>query len=54
MSLITAASHLVMAGVDLRTVGAILGHKSPLMTQRYAHLSPGHLQEAISRISFDS
>ena len=50
----TAASHLLMNGVDLRTVGAILGHKSPMMTQRYAHLSPGHLQDAIAKISFAS
>jgi integrase len=46
----TAASQLVMAGVDLRTVGKILGHKSYAMTLRYAHLSPGHLKEATERL----
>tara|TARA_Y100000588_G_scaffold352271_1_gene404782 strand:- start:157 stop:408 length:252 start_codon:yes stop_codon:yes gene_type:complete len=42
-----AASHKVMAGADLRTVGAILGHKDPKIPQRYAHLAPDHLKDAI-------
>lgn len=46
----TAASHLVMSGVDLRTVGKILGHKSYAMTLRYAHLSPGFLKDATERL----
>ena len=36
----TAASHLVMAGVDLITVGDLLGHKNIQTTRRYSHLSP--------------
>ena len=43
----TFASYLVMAGVDLRTVQELLGHKSFEMTLRYAHLSPGHKKTAL-------
>ncbi len=43
----TFASRLVMAGVDLRTVQELMGHKSIEMTLRYSHLSPGHLHSAV-------
>ena len=46
-----AASYLVMAGVDMRTVAEILGHKTIQMTQRYAHLSPEHLKDAVSKMN---
>lgn len=46
----TAASLMVMAGVDLRTVGEILGHKSFAMTMRYAHLAPNHLKASVERL----
>ncbi len=46
----TFASRLVMRGVPLRTVQELLGHQSPLMTQRYAHLSPEHQLEAVRRL----
>lgn len=46
----TFASRLVMKGVPLRTVQELLGHKSPMMTLRYSHLSPGHLLEAVGRL----
>lgn len=47
----TCASWLVQAGVPLHTVGEFLGHSSPAMTRRYAHLAPQHLAEAIGRIA---
>ena len=43
----TFASHLVMNGVDLKTVQELMGHKSFSMTLRYAHLSPDHKRKAI-------
>jgi integrase len=46
----TAASWLVMKGVDLYVVGQILGHKTPRMTQRYAHLSPDYMAGAVGRL----
>jgi integrase len=47
----TAASRLVMAGVELYTVKEILGHKTLVMTQRYAHLSPAHQRQAVERLA---
>jgi len=41
------AEVLVMAGVDLYSVKELLGHHDFKMTQRYAHLSPGHLKAAV-------
>lgn len=46
----TFASHLVMAGVDLRTVQELLGHRDPKMTMRYAHLSPAHQAAALAKL----
>ena len=47
----TFASRLVMAGVDLRTVQELMGHKTITMTVRYAHLAPAHQREAIERLA---
>lgn len=44
----TAASHMVMNGIDLVTVKEILRHGSTQMTERYAHLAPGHKQAAVN------
>jgi integrase len=46
----TAASHLVMSGVDLPTVSEILRHKSIEMTMRYSHLSPKHKKSAVDAL----
>ena len=40
-----------MAGVDSRTVLELLGYSMITMTVWYAHLSPTHLQVAVSRAS---
>jgi len=42
----TCASHLVMRGVNLVEVKEFLGHADISTTMRYAHLSPGRLQQA--------
>lgn len=46
----TAASHMAMAGVPLRTIGEILGHKTAAMTERYAHLTPEHKKMAVESL----
>jgi len=46
----TFASRLVMAGVDLRTVQELMGHKTIQMTCRYAHLAPQHRLAAVQRL----
>lgn len=43
----TAASHMAMAGVPLKTIGEILGHKTAAMTERYSHLTPEHKKQAV-------
>lgn len=47
----TCASWLVQAGVPIYTVAQLLGHSSTAVTQRYAHLAPQHLEDAINRIA---
>jgi integrase len=46
----TAASWMVQQGVDLYALGQILGHKTPRMTQRYAHLSPDYMAGAVGKL----
>lgn len=47
----TFASRLAMAGVSLRTLAELLGHRTLAMVMRYAHLAPAHLREAVERIA---
>lgn len=46
----TYASRAVMAGVDLPTLAALLGHTSILMTMRYVHPAEEHKREAAGKI----
>ncbi len=46
----SAASEMINAGVDLYTVGQVLGHKDPRSTQRYAHLTARALTSAVGKI----
>ena len=43
----TFASRLVMAGVDLPTVQALMGHKTIAMRLRYTHLTTEHKHRAV-------
>jgi integrase len=48
----TFASYQAMAGVQGRTLQALLGHKDMRMTVRYSHLSDAHLRAAVNAIGF--
>jgi integrase len=48
----TFASHLIMKGVDPRTVQEYLGHSSLQITEMYSHLSKSHKREAINVLHF--
>lgn len=45
----TAASYLAMQGATQGELMAILGHRSPHMTRRYAHYSQGHLRKILEK-----
>jgi len=47
----TFASWLIEAGADLYTVQKLLGHRTNIMTQRYAHLSESRLRGASQALS---
>ncbi len=50
----TFASHLVMGGVDIRTVQELLGHRDIRMTMRYSHMAPDHMRKAVSVLDYES
>lgn len=50
----TYASKLVAAGVDLYRVQRLLGHSTPLMTQRYSHVSDTMLAKAVEQMERDT
>ena len=49
----TCASRLVNAGIDLYVIKEWLGHSSIQITERYAHLSPTKLSEAVKALELD-
>lgn len=46
----TAASYLVMNGATLQETAQVLGHKSTITTERYAHLSHAHKRALTDRV----
>jgi site-specific recombinase XerD len=48
----TYASHYIMNGGSLVELQSLLGHSSPTMTLKYAHLAPGYLEKKASVVSF--
>jgi integrase len=46
----TFASWLAEAGTDLYTIKELMGHSSIKMTERYAHLSPNKMREAMKAL----
>ncbi len=45
----TAASYMAMSGATQGELMALLGHRSPQMTRRYAHYSQDHLSKVMER-----
>lgn len=46
----STASEMINSGVDLYTVGAVLGHKSAVSTKRYSHLATATLANALGMV----
>ncbi len=43
----SAATYLIMRGVDIRTVADIMGHKNISMTMKYTHMADDHKSKAV-------
>lgn len=48
----TFASHLIMAGVNMRTVAEYLGHSTIVITELYSHLSPEYVKNEIKKLQY--
>ena len=46
----TFGSRLGMAGVDIRTIQELMGHKDIKMTMRYSHPTPEHKKRAVEKL----
>lgn len=46
----TAASYLAMTGATTQEIAEILGHKTPAMVKRYAHLTETHSRNVLERM----
>ncbi|WP_323696609.1 MULTISPECIES: site-specific integrase [Thiorhodovibrio] len=50
----TCAAWLVQAGVPLTEVRDVLGHSTIKMTERYAHLAPENIRNAVAVLDLES
>ncbi|WP_438334703.1 phage integrase [Edwardsiella tarda] len=50
----TFASHFMMRGGNILVLQQILGHSTIMMTMRYAHFAPSHLEDAVTLNPFDN
>jgi integrase len=50
----TFASHFVMRGGSLLALQRLLGHSTPTMAMKYAHLAPDHLAGEVARMVFSA
>ncbi len=49
----TFASHLVMGGVDIRTVQELLGHKDNPHDYAVFSLAPDHMRKAVNVLDYE-
>ena len=47
----TFTTRMLEAGVDIRSIMAITGHKDPSMFKRYSHPSESHLKAAVEKLT---
>ena len=46
----TAASYLAQNGATLLEIQQVLGHRTPAMVTRYAHLTETHVEAVVDRV----